>query len=92
MVGYLTDKISQQKNLATIFLGQFFNLKKHLPNFFKVNVGMSTYIISLVVVLSIHPSHHPSIQVPHPGRRRRWKRRRKEEDEWQHQQFIQMFM
>jgi hypothetical protein len=45
---------------------------------------------------SIHPSHHPSrhppIQVPHPGRRRWWKRRRKEEYEWQHQQFIQMFM
>jgi hypothetical protein len=25
-----------------------------------------------VVVLSIHPSRHPSIQVPHPGRRRWW--------------------
>ncbi len=24
--------------------------------------------------LSIHPSHHPSIEVPHPGRRRWWKR------------------
>ncbi len=31
-----------------------------------------------------YPSHHPSIQVPHPGRRW-WKRRRKEEDEWQQQ-------
>jgi hypothetical protein len=41
----------------------------------------SLYIISLVcqvvVVLSIHPSRHPSIQVPHPERRRWWKRRRR---------------
>ncbi len=29
-----------------------------------------------MVVLSIHPSHHPSIQVPHPGRRRWWNGRR----------------
>jgi hypothetical protein len=40
---------------------------------------ISTYIISLVVILSIYPSrhpfHHPSIQVPHLGRKRWWKRR-----------------
>ncbi len=33
-----------------------------------------SYIISLVVVLFIHPSYHPSIQVPHPGRKRWWKK------------------
>jgi hypothetical protein len=64
----------------------------------------SLYIISLfcpvVVVLSIHSSRHlsfhsschPSIQVPHPGRMRVKKMMEEEEDEWQHQQFIQMFM
>jgi hypothetical protein len=45
----------------------------------------SLYIISLVcqvvVVLSIHPSRHPSIQVPHP-RRRRWKRRRRRKNSY----------
>ncbi len=33
------------------------------------------HILKDVVKLSIHPSRHPSIQVPRPGRRR-WKRRR----------------
>jgi hypothetical protein len=44
-------------------------------------LNLNRYIISLVcpvvVVLSIHPSRHPSIQVPHPGRWRWWKRRRR---------------
>jgi hypothetical protein len=31
------------------------------------------YILKDIVKLSIHPS----IQVPHPGKRRRWKRRRR---------------
>ncbi len=29
-----------------------------------------------MAVLSIHPSHHPSIQILHPGRRRWWNGRR----------------
>ncbi len=41
-----------------------------------------------MVVFSIHPSRHSSIQVPHPEEEDNGK----EEDEWRQEQFIQMFM
>ncbi len=93
-------------DFSTNFHHKFFFFFKRLlcafvcPFWFKETGGFHsvrrprapTSIISLVVVLFIHPfchpSRHPSIQVPHPKRRRWWKRRRKEEGEWQQQQFI----